>query len=689
MCASEMALWNSRHVKYKDAISEYELLNKTKHHIFLFDIQHGQVSIREKPEFYTRDQFESNLETAFHSIPPWVRAAIMYRGMLREVAATACPEVDTVIAVDVGDRGMQSETAPLFGIAKTLGSRNVLLPHFEFIWEDYHENISDRIPYENKSLGAMFVGSTTGMEPITVEDVRNLAFQRLRSAVFFQSNPLVDFRLPQIVSCTPDAEQLLRGMGFGTGGCPFEEHFAKKFIISMDGMAGSCSRVSIALKSNCVLLKYDSPYIMHYFRHLVPWFHYIPISTDEDVNVVLEIERRSPGFFKPIANEGRRFFENYISKPQILHYTGTLLRMYMDSFDHSSPVRQVADAGWRAEAESRQQAPAALTGGRSMLSRSDVIDAFRAILDRDPENEQVIEYHAGIESIPELYRSLIESDEFRENFQATLTPPERPSLRLSLDLPPIEVQSQVSDAVQLAAILERVRTAWSSLGERDPYFSVCTDPSSLGAGIGQAEEEFYASGENDLRNLTSFAVRAGIDLIGRSCLELGCGVGRVTRWLAPLFRHVDGIDVSPGHLAIARQQLAKSGIDNVSLTHLTGIGELRQIFGYDAFFSVLVLQHNPPPLIAYMLMQLLTNLAPGGVGFFQVPTYAVGYSFQVEDYLSTRVAEETPIEMHVLPQRDVMKIVYGTGCRVLEVREDDSTGIAETISNTFFVEKPV
>lgn len=105
------------------------------------------------------------------------------------------------------------------------------------------------------------------------------------------------------------------------------------------------------------------------------------------------------------------------------------------------------------------------------------------------------------------------------------------------------------------------------------------------------------------------------------------------------------------------------------------------------FFSMIVLQHNPPPLIAYILMQVLTNLAPGGLALFQVPTYQLGYSFRVEDYLNQPIGEEPEIEMHVLPQGEILKIVYATGCRLVEIREDGFTGDPEGVSNTFFVQK--
>jgi SAM-dependent methyltransferase len=238
-------------------------------------------------------------------------------------------------------------------------------------------------------------------------------------------------------------------------------------------------------------------------------------------------------------------------------------------------------------------------------------------------------------------------------------------------------------------MLERVAAAWTRLGAEDRYFSVCTDPRLLGTEIGDQRDRFYAGGKTDPRHLTSFAARSGVDLMGRTCLELGCGVGRVTRWLAPLFRRVQAVDVSPAHLAIAQREIAEAGIENVTLTQIRNPENLRQIIGYDVFFSILTLQHNPPPVIAYILMQVLANLNPGGVAYFQLPTYALGYEFRIDDYLRASAGEEPVMEMHVLPQRDVLRIIQATGCRLLEVREDGGTGSHDGISNTFFVQKAI
>jgi hypothetical protein len=98
-----------------------------------------------------------------------------------------------------------------------------------------------------------------------------------------------------------------------------------------------------------------------------------------------------------------------------------------------------------------------------------------------------------------------------------------------------------------------------------------------------------------------------------------------------------------------------------------------------------VLQHNPPPVIAAVLARLLAHLAPGGVGYVQVPVWIPGYRFRVADYLAG--LRTGPMEMHALPQRDLLAIVQDAGCRVRELREDALGPQFGGISNTLVLEK--
>ena len=102
-------------------------------------------------------------------------------------------------------------------------------------------------------------------------------------------------------------------------------------------------------------------------------------------------------------------------------------------------------------------------------------------------------------------------------------------------------------------------------------------------------------------------------------------------------------------------------------------------------YSRIVLQHNPPPVIAFILARLLGRLAPGGAAFVQVPVWIPNYRFDVADYLAG--LETGPMEMHALPQRELLSIVRNAGCQVRELREDPLGPQFGGISNALVLEK--
>jgi hypothetical protein len=104
------------------------------------------------------------------------------------------------------------------------------------------------------------------------------------------------------------------------------------------------------------------------------------------------------------------------------------------------------------------------------------------------------------------------------------------------------------------------------------------------------------------------------------------------------------------------------------------------------FYSVIVLQHNPPPVIGILLKKILSKLRDGGIEYFQVPTSALGYRFDSRTYLK-EFMDNTNMEMHVFPQRELFQIIKEQGCRVMEVREDNLVGSRNMISNSILVIK--
>ena len=319
-----------------------------------------------------------------------------------------------------------------------------------------------------------------------------------------------------------------------------------------------------------------------------------------------------------------------------------------------------------------------------MVSRSEVIAAYRHILRREPENEAAIAHHMEEASTDALYAALLGSDEFR-SFYLQTDDVHSPNLVETTGMP-IEVEVEASGD-KLAKLSKIVEKTWTGLGKSEPYWSVLTNENYRKEAFDGNSEEFLASGKHDLERLSTYIQRAEVELSpALTCFELGCGVGRVTRWLAAHFARVIAADISQPHIDLARQNLANRGAANVSWVKLDRLDDLGGITGFDFFFSVLVLQHNPPPVIAHILETILRNLKPGGLGFFQVPTYHRRYTFNMRTYLSRRV-DHRQMEMHVLPQKDVFRIIHATGCVPLEVREDGAAGEG-WLSNTFLVRKP-
>lgn len=232
-----------------------------------------------------------------------------------------------------------------------------------------------------------------------------------------------------------------------------------------------------------------------------------------------------------------------------------------------------------------------------------------------------------------------------------------------------------------------IERCWTRLGEEEPHWSVLTQPEFRAAHISESMSQFYQSGKHDSDLLVDAARRCNVSLpTDGVCFELGCGVGRVTIWLASLFAQVIAADVSKPHLKIAEHAFRTRNQSNVYVLPITQIDALNGLRPFDCFFSLIVLQHNPPPVIRWLLKSVLTQLRPGGVAFFQLPVHLPDYRFAADSYLAGSDAS-TEMEVHALPLDAVWNVLQQTDCTLLEGREYDCLGIPGARSINFFVQK--
>jgi SAM-dependent methyltransferase len=250
----------------------------------------------------------------------------------------------------------------------------------------------------------------------------------------------------------------------------------------------------------------------------------------------------------------------------------------------------------------------------------------------------------------------------------------------------LTIQTEVGPAAA-AELLARVEQCWQLLGTTAPHWSVLTAPQYEPSRIGETAGEFYATGRGDLELLKAAAERCGVTLpVSGSCFELGCGVGRITLWLARTFRHVIATDISASHLALAAEAVRQADLYNVELRQVNRLQSLDQLPSFDCFFSLIVLQHNPPPVMRLLLATILSRLAVGGIGFFQLPTELGNYGFDVASYLGRPPTPEQ-METHALPHDVVLATLTRSGCELLEAREHDCVGTPGSLSMTFLVRK--
>jgi hypothetical protein len=90
--------------------------------------------------------------------------------------------------------------------------------------------------------------------------------------------------------------------------------------------------VAVALRSNSVLLKYESEHVLYYFGGLQPWLHYVPVSADSDVEKIMDMEARDPSRFEQMAASGKLFGGTFLTREATQQYAAILLQLYAASF---------------------------------------------------------------------------------------------------------------------------------------------------------------------------------------------------------------------------------------------------------------------------------------------------------------------------------------------------------------------
>jgi SAM-dependent methyltransferase len=136
-------------------------------------------------------------------------------------------------------------------------------------------------------------------------------------------------------------------------------------------------------------------------------------------------------------------------------------------------------------------------------------------------------------------------------------------------------------------------------------------------------DEYVGDPATARAELEGFFGRLGDDPPGGTCVEVGCGPGRMTCVLAERFDRVVAVDVSEGMLERARAAVTAANVD-FRLVAGDRLDSIEDSIA-DTLVCYLVLQHLPErSVVLRYLKEFARVLSPTGSAFVQVPVLRDG-----------------------------------------------------------------
>jgi SAM-dependent methyltransferase len=166
------------------------------------------------------------------------------------------------------------------------------------------------------------------------------------------------------------------------------------------------------------------------------------------------------------------------------------------------------------------------------------------------------------------------------------------------------------------------------------------------------EQEFWKKGEEDASRVLRFVDSNSV------VLDVGCGIGRVMKFVSPYCKEVHGIDKSRLLLRIAKREL--QGLKNCFLYREVD-GKL-SIFKFDLVYSFYVLQHMEKEDAYLYLGRIRDVLKPGGIVYLQFPDFTSDHYFSLfEEYALKGLRFAERVRFYTYPE--IKKCLNVLGCK--------------------------
>ncbi|MDQ8201382.1 class I SAM-dependent methyltransferase [Pelagicoccus sp. SDUM812003] len=166
--------------------------------------------------------------------------------------------------------------------------------------------------------------------------------------------------------------------------------------------------------------------------------------------------------------------------------------------------------------------------------------------------------------------------------------------------------------------LSRIQKNFEALASEDPLWTVLSEKGKRGGGWDP--DEFYQTGEDEIRDLHQRLAALGIPMRGATALDFGCGVGRLTFPLSRRFGHCIGIDISESMIRAAKENSGR-GESCKFIVNTSDSLSCLESGSIDFAYSDIVFQHMPRRYMKGYFLEISRALRPGGHFAFQLPSH--------------------------------------------------------------------
>ena len=236
--------------------------------------------------------------------------------------------------------------------------------------------------------------------------------------------------------------------------------------------------------------------------------------------------------------------------------------------------------------------------------------------------------------------------------------------------------------------INKLKQEWDQFGKVNPQWAVLNKK-----GKKLNLEEFFKTGEVEIGKIMTHFTKKRHIVGNHTCLDFGCGMGRLTQGLAPYFKKVYGVDISPSMIKLSKQhnkypkkcEFILNNVDNLSIFKNNT---------FDFIYTSIVLQHMEPQYFLKYIKEFLRILKPNGILLFQLPSKRkISWQTLIEiifpkfiTHFAIKKVYGAIMEMYTFDKNKMVNFLHKNNGKILEITKDNSAG-KRFISFKYLVKK--